>query len=75
MAVSLVVSLPNRHPGTETTTTRRPRAPEARRDRPAADTRLTAGTTAANRVRVRPQQKLEKLTKREKFLILRLLPF
>lgn len=44
----------NRRPGTETTMTRRPRAREGRRDRPAADTRHTAATTAANRVRGSP---------------------
>lgn len=47
-------SVSNRRPGTETTMTRRPRAREGRRDRPAADTRHTAATTAANRVRGPP---------------------
>lgn len=41
----------NRRPGTEITTTRRPRAPGEHRDRPAAGTHRTAATTAANRVR------------------------
>lgn len=41
----------HRHPGTEITMTRRPRAPEGRRGRPAAGTHRTAATTAANRVR------------------------
>lgn len=40
-----------RRPGTETTTTRRPRALVERQDRPAGGTRRTAEITAANRVR------------------------
>lgn len=50
----LISSVSNRRPGTEITTTRRPRALEGRRARPAADTRHTAVTTAANRVRYPP---------------------
>lgn len=50
----LISSVSNRRPGTEITTTRRPRALEGRRARPAGDTRHTAATTAANRVRYTP---------------------
>lgn len=50
----LISSVSNRRPGTEITTTRRLRALEGRRARPAADTRHTAATTAANRVRDSP---------------------
>lgn len=59
----LISPVSNRRPGTEITTTRRPRALEGRRARPAADTRHTAATTAANRVRYSPPFPPEEYTR------------